>query len=123
MAWSYWLRSWSPMVTVICFGLAFVLVATMWKSSRWWTKSFFALAILFIFGVTWMARQNHFEWMFHPITKVGFAKAADASFVDNKDMVMAVEINGEAVAYPIREMAYHHVVQSVVGGKPITATY
>jgi len=27
---------------------------------------------------------------------------------------MAVEINGEAAAYPVRQMAYHHLVQDVV---------
>jgi len=36
---------------------------------------------------------------------------------------MTVELNGEAVAYPVRQMAYHHVINDVVGGKPITATY
>jgi len=123
MAWSYAFKSWSPLVTILCSLLALALVVSMWRASRWWTKSFFVLAMIFTFAVTWMARQNHFEWMFHPITKAGFAKATEASFVDNKDMVMAIEINSEAVAYPIREMAYHHVVQSVIGGKPITATY
>jgi hypothetical protein len=38
-------------------------------------------------------------------------------------MVMAIEINGDAVAYPVRQMGYHHVINDVVGGKPITATY
>jgi hypothetical protein len=36
---------------------------------------------------------------------------------------MAVESNGEAAAYPIRLMAYHHLVQDVIGGTPIVATY
>ena len=46
-----------------------------------------------------------------------------AGFVADNEMVMAVESNGEAVAYPIRQMAYHHVVQDVVGAVPIVATY
>jgi hypothetical protein len=36
---------------------------------------------------------------------------------------MAVKINGEAAAYPIRQMAYHHLVQDSVGGMHIVATY
>jgi hypothetical protein len=36
---------------------------------------------------------------------------------------MVVAINGEAVAYPIRLMGYHHVVEDTVGGTPIVATY
>jgi hypothetical protein len=27
------------------------------------------------------------------------------------------------VAYPVRLMAYHHLVQDVVGGTPLVATY
>ena len=30
---------------------------------------------------------------------------------------------GEAVAYPIRILAYHHVINDVAGGTPIVATY
>ena len=35
----------------------------------------------------------------------------------------ACAFNGDARAYPIREMAYHHIVNDVVGGVPIAATY
>jgi len=38
-------------------------------------------------------------------------------------MVMTVELNGESAAYPIRQMAYHHIVQDTVGGTPIVSTY
>jgi len=37
--------------------------------------------------------------------------------------VLAVNVNGDSVAFPVRQMAYHHIVQDVVGGMPITATY
>ena len=36
---------------------------------------------------------------------------------------VAVERNGEAAAYPVRQLAYHHIVQDVVGGVPIVVTY
>ena len=39
------------------------------------------------------------------------------------DQVLAVEHNGDAVAYPVRLMAYHHVVKDNVGGMPIVSTY
>ena len=81
------------------------------------------LLLIPVFAATWMARQNHFEWMFNPLPNPAYAKVSEANFVADTDMVMAVETNGESVAYPVRQMAYHHVVQDVVGGKPITATY
>lgn len=81
------------------------------------------LLMLPLFAATWMARQNHFEWMFRPHASIAFSPAAQATFVGDTDMVLAVKNNGEAVAYPVRLMAYHHLVQDVVGGTPIVATY
>jgi hypothetical protein len=43
--------------------------------------------------------------------------------VGEDDIVLAVKINGESAAYPVRLMAYHHLVEDVVGGTPIVATY
>jgi len=37
--------------------------------------------------------------------------------------VLCVTISGESVAYPVRLMAYHHLVGDTVGGTPIVATY
>jgi hypothetical protein len=74
-------------------------------------------------AAAWFARQNHFEWMFNPLKETAYAKADRVKTVDDKDMVLAVAINGEAVAYPVREMAYHHVVHDTVGGVPIVVTY
>ncbi len=50
-------------------------------------------------------------------------RRAKPDSLTDTDMVLAVEINGEAVAYPVRLMAYHHLVHDVVGGTPIVATY
>ena len=73
---------------------------------------------------TWFARQNHFEWMFNPLANSAYARTSEAgSFVGDGDMLMTVVNGNEAAAYPVRQMAYHHVVQDVVGGKPIVATY
>lgn len=61
--------------------------------------------------------------MFNPLTNSTYAKVSEVNFVKDDEMVMAVNVNGESVAYPVLQMAYHHVVQDVVGGQPITATY
>jgi hypothetical protein len=37
--------------------------------------------------------------------------------------VIAVRIGGEARAYPIRSMSYHHVFNDVLGPDAIVATY
>ena len=124
LAFAMAMRSWSPIVTVVALISAFALVIWLWRGARgWWRKALLVLILLPLLPVAWFARQNHFEWMFHPLANAAYAKASDVSFVNDADMVLAVENNGEAVAYPIRLMAYHHLVQDTVGGKPIVATY
>lgn len=61
--------------------------------------------------------------MFNPLAGAAYAKIKDANYVSDGDVVLAVDNNGEAAAYPIRLMAYHHLVQDVVGGTPLVATY
>lgn len=121
---SYLLRRWSPLATVIMFVAASSLVVWQWaQARRWWRKTLLVGLLLLTFVPAWFARQNHFEWMFNPLRNSAYVKANDASFVRDSDMVLAVKINNEAVAYPVRLMAYHHIVQDVVGGTPICATY
>lgn len=121
---SYALRSWSPLVTLIAAVVAFALVVWLWRGSRrWWRKAALIVVITPLLASAWLARQNHFEWMFKPLPQAAYARTGEAEFVAATDMVMAVENNGEAVAYPIRLMAYHHVVQDEVGGLPVVATY
>ncbi len=121
---SYVLRTWSPLATVIMFVGAFALVVWQWaRARRWWRKTLLVALLLLTFVPTWFARQNHFEWMFNPLRHSAYVKANDATFVRDTDMVLAVKINNEAVAYPVRLMAYHHVVSDIVGGTPICATY
>lgn len=71
----------------------------------------------------WFARQNHFERMFNPLANAGYVSANASTFIADSDLVMAVARNGEAAAYPIRQLAYHHLVQDTVGGVPIVVTY
>ena len=120
---SYLLRRISPVITVIASFAVIALAALLWQSSRWFLKVLMVLLMLPLFAATWMARQNHFEWMFRPHASIAFSPASQASYVGDTDMVLAVKNNGEAVAYPVRLMAYHHLVQDVVGGMPIVATY
>ena len=121
---SYAMRRWSPLVTVLALAFGLFLVVRLWSGSRrWWKKAFLGLVLVPLLALTWFARQNHFEWMFNPLANAAYAKTAEAGFVDDADIVMAVESNGEAAAYPVRLMAYHHLVQDTVGGTPIVATY
>jgi hypothetical protein len=120
---SYAMRRISPAATIIASFTVLFLGIRIWRGSRWFVKAILVVLMLPLFAATWMARQNHFEWIFRPHASIAYSTVPDASFVGENDMVLAVKNNGEAVAYPVRLMAYHHLVQDVVGGTPIVATY
>ena len=67
-------------------------------------------------------RVNYFELMFHANPAPQFVAAADAH-VDRDDMVMVARIGSTAHAYPVRIMAYHHLVNDTIDGVPIVPTY
>jgi Protein of unknown function (DUF3179) len=124
LAVSYALKTWSPLLTVGTAVAVLALVVWLWRQSRrWWAKAMLVIVLMLSIVPAWFARQNHFEWMFNPLRNSSYTKAPEAKFVNDSDMVLAVKINNEAVAYPVRLMAYHHVVQDTVGGTPICATY
>lgn len=121
---SYFLKSWSPVLTIVFSLAAIGLAVFIFRNATRWYKTIpliFPLIIIFVFA--WFARQNHFEWMFNPLGNANFAKVSETDFVKDDEMVLAVNINGDAVAFPVRQMAYHHIAQDIVGGTPITATY
>jgi hypothetical protein len=120
---SYLMRRWSPWLTLLGSLLILIFTIRLWFGGRWWSRAFLVLLLLPVLGATWLARQNHFEWMFNPLPDPAYVKASEVNFINDDDRVLAVTINGESVAYPVRLMGYHHVVEDTVGGTPIVATY
>ena len=121
LAVAYAAKRLAPLVTVVLFALGAWLAFRLWRT--WWRKTLAILAMVVLAGTVWLARQNHFEWMFAPLQGAAYAAAANTSFVESDDMVLAVRVGSDAVAYPVRQLAYHHIVHDVVGGVPIVVTY
>ena len=123
MSVAYVMRRWSPLLTVLASLLVVIFAIALWARGRWWSRAVLVIVLLPLFAATWLARQNHFEWMFNPLPNPSYVKSVDAGFINDAGRVMAVTIGAESVAYPIRIMAYHHLVADTVGGTPIVATY
>ena len=117
------LRRVSPLLTIVLLAVILVLASKLWRGARWWSRALMVVALLVTTACAWLARQNHFEWMFNPLPNPAYARVPDAAFVDDADLVLAVERGGEAAAYPIRQLAYHHLVHDTVGRVPIVVTY
>ena len=121
---SHFLRTWSPWVTALGLALAAGLVFRLWKMHAGnWQLAVALVALVPLAAATWFARQNHFEWMFAPLNDPAYVRGAAAEFVNPDDMVIGVALNGDVAAWPVNQLAYHHVVNTEVGGVPIAATY
>jgi hypothetical protein len=60
--------------------------------------------------------------MFYQTQNLQMVNVANNKIADEK-LVVGVEINGQAKAYPIQLIAYHHQVQDSIGGQPVMVTY
>ena len=116
------LRQRAPLGTLIAGSLCVVLAFALWRRADRWRKSAVVLIVLAVAFAATMSRLNYFQWMFHPIDTPQFV-AQSASKIDPKEMIMAVSFGPDARAYPISQMAYHHVLNDVVDGIPIAVTY
>lgn len=116
------MRSLAPWVTLLTGLAAFALALRLWPQVSRAKRAGIVLCLFFVAIAAVMSRVDYFEWMFHPVAAPGFQPVADTR-LDSGEMVLAVRFGNDARAYPIRAMAYHHVVNDVVSGIPIAVTY
>lgn len=116
------LRQRAPLDTLIAALACFIFAFALWRTVSRWRKSILVFVLLVVAFSAVMARLNYFEWMFHPIAGAQFVAQSDSK-LDPKEMIMAVHLNADARAYPISQMAYHHILNDVVAGVPIAVTY
>jgi MFS family permease len=124
LALSYAMRGRSASLTLGLLAAGLVVAALLWPrlmSRR--GRILAGVAIVGLGGLAWFARHNHFEWMFRPLPHPEFLIAGAAEDVTKDDLVLGVAAGNEARAYPVRALAYHHVVNDAIGGEPIVATY
>ncbi len=59
-----------------------------------------------------------------PIDEPKFISADEAAaYLGDRKPVVAVEVNGEAKAYPIEILVWHEIVNDTIGGVPVTVTF
>ena len=112
-----------PAVMAACALFALVALVRYWRGEgRWLRRTASAAGVLVVCAAALLSRVNIYELMFHPLDQPTFA-SADKTKLDGDEKVIAVGRGRSARAYPIRVMAYHHVVNDVLDGVPIAATY
>jgi hypothetical protein len=106
-------------------GLFLVLPAALYffRNARIWKKILLGLVVAFYAFVFYMFNFRFLaEKMFYQ-PKNKMLVNAETNKVDTNQLVIGAVINGQAKAYPIQIIGYHHQVQDTLGGEPIMVTY
>jgi len=118
---AYFLYSWRWAFRAL-FGLLTLVGLFRASWHRKW-KWLLIVPLVMLAAVIYMANfKMAADAMFKQPTVLLLTKA-DQNKVDSNRLVIGVSHNGEARAYPIQFLGYHHHVQDTVGGKPVLVTY
>ena len=118
---AYFLYSWRWAFRIF-FGLLILvgLFRARWPRKRKWLV---ILPLVILVAVIYMANFRMAADAMFKQPKQFLLVTADKNKVDSNRLVIGVSFNGEAKAYPIQFLGYHHHIQDTVGGKPILVTY
>ena len=119
---AYWLHTLRWPVRIACGLLMAAGASGVWHGSTW-QRVATALALA---AVAVIAYQANFvmaaDAMFLQPTQVIMMRGAQ-NLVEPARIVIGVEVNGEARAYPVQFIGYHHQVRDTISGTPILVTY
>ncbi|MEI9806431.1 MAG: DUF3179 domain-containing (seleno)protein [Bacteroidota bacterium] len=116
---AYFLYKWRWVFRIV-FGL--MIIAGLFRSN-WKRKWLLIIPCGVVAAVIYMTNfKMAADHMFYQPEKKLLATAGNNK-VDSGRLVIGIIHNGEAKAYPIRFLGYHHQVQDTIGGKPVIVTY
>jgi hypothetical protein len=124
LAVSYAMRARGGPIVLVLLLIGVAAALPLWPRPAGWKGRIGAgVAIALLGASAFLARSNYFEWMFRPLPHPLFVDIDRAKDVADDALVLGVQIAAEAHAFPVLAMAYHHVVNDVIAGEPIVATY
>lgn len=94
------------------------LFLSRWKRKWWW-----ALPIIIVLAIIYLTNfKMAADHMFRK-PKSMFLVSPPTNLVDTNRLIIGVNINGQAKAYPIQFLGYHHLVMDVIAEKLVMITY
>ena len=113
--WRWWIRG--LLALFILIG-----VAPAWRTAGW-RRWLVPASLVLLAAETYMANfKMAADQVFKQPTSLVMQPAA-RNDVPLDRLVVGIEINGDARAYPLRFIGYHHHVRDVVGGQPVLVSY
>lgn len=119
---AYVLYSWRWWIRAACGAMIVAGVRDAW-SVRPWGRALIPLSLV-VAGVAAYATNvvMSADHMFIAPRSVAMRPVAQ-NRVDTARLVVGVELNGDARAYPVQFIGYHHQVRDTVGGAPVLVTF
>ncbi|CAG5070656.1 hypothetical protein DYBT9623_03201 [Dyadobacter sp. CECT 9623] len=117
---AYFLHTWRWAFRIVFWAMILVGSVSVYRGKTKWLPG---LLLLLIAAITYATNyEMAADTMFYQPQTVLMQHAA-ANKIDPERLVIGAEVNGEAKAYPIQFIGYHHQVRDTLGGKPIMVTY
>ncbi len=112
--------SWRWVFRIIFIAMVITGSKNAFQSKRKWKP---LLILLLGFAISYLFNfQMKADKMFLQAENI-VLKSQPENILNSDRQVIGIENNGEAKAYPIEFLTYHHQVRDSVGGKPVMVTY
>jgi hypothetical protein len=120
---AYWLGNNITWIRLVALALLASPLINIFKNGSKWMKILVSL-LLVLYAVIFFFVNFRFEAdkMFYQPRKKSFI-AAEKDTAREDRLVLGVVINGEAKAYPLEIIGYHHQVRDSIGNTPVMITY
>jgi hypothetical protein len=120
---AYWLDQHIIWVRILALLLLAYPAISVLRHSKIW-KRIILILFLGFYVVVFYFFNFRFEAdkMFYQLQHQNFSSAGSNKIPADK-LIIGVEINGEAKAYPIQIIGYHHQVRDTIGNTPIMIAY
>jgi hypothetical protein len=117
---AYFLHTWRWVFRVTFWAMILIGAVSVFRGKMKWIPGILLLLVATITYVT--NYEMAADTMFYQPQTVSMQGAAKNK-VNGDRLVIGTVVNGEAKAYPIQFIGYHHQVRDTLGGKPIMVTY
>jgi len=106
----------APIASVLLAALAAI---QLWRRRTWSTAALLSVALICVA----LSRVNLLERVFAPARDAQTTSIGNFHDVRDTDMVIGVVIGGQSREYPVRYLAYHHMLNDQLGSTALLPTY